>query len=98
MLNLKFIQDNPELVVEKLKRKNFDASEIVSTIIDLYAQKNKWTFSSGVICSLYLRNNGFAHLIFTKILYMYVLSVGERECFAEKGGVIHIVRTEEKGK
>ncbi|MCY1723546.1 serine--tRNA ligase [Prolixibacteraceae bacterium Z1-6] len=41
MLNLKFIQDNPELVVEKLKRKNFDASEIVSTIIDLYAQKNK---------------------------------------------------------
>ncbi|QIA07062.1 serine--tRNA ligase [Draconibacterium halophilum] len=41
MLNIKFIQDNPELVVEKLKRKNFDASEIVSTIIDLYAQKNK---------------------------------------------------------
>lgn len=41
MLNLKFIQDNPELVVEKLKRKNFDASEIVSTIIDLYTQKNK---------------------------------------------------------
>ncbi len=41
MLNLKFIQDNPELVVEKLKRKNFDASEIVSSIIDLYSQKNK---------------------------------------------------------
>ncbi|MEN8116448.1 MAG: serine--tRNA ligase [Bacteroidota bacterium] len=41
MLNLKFIQDNPELVIDKLKRKNFDASEIVSTIIDLYAQKNK---------------------------------------------------------
>ena len=41
MLNLKFIQDNPELVVEKLKRKNFDASEIVSTIINLNAQKNK---------------------------------------------------------
>ncbi|WP_346858610.1 serine--tRNA ligase [uncultured Draconibacterium sp.] len=41
MLNLKFIQDNPEVVVEKLKRKNFDASEIVSTIIDLYKQKNK---------------------------------------------------------
>ncbi|WP_163326010.1 serine--tRNA ligase [Draconibacterium mangrovi] len=41
MLNLKFIQDNPELVVEKLKRKNFDASEIVSNIIDLYTQKNK---------------------------------------------------------
>ncbi len=41
MLNLKFIQDNPELVIEKLKRKNFNASEIVSTIIDLYQQKNK---------------------------------------------------------
>lgn len=41
MLNLKFIQDNPELVIEKLKRKNFDATVIVSTIIDLYRQKNK---------------------------------------------------------
>lgn len=41
MLNLKFIQDNPELVVEKLKRKNFDASEIVSNIIELYKEKNK---------------------------------------------------------
>ncbi|WP_321997926.1 serine--tRNA ligase [Draconibacterium orientale] len=41
MLNLKFIQDNPELVVEKLKRKNFDASEVVSNIIDLNTQKNK---------------------------------------------------------
>ncbi|SHI74315.1 seryl-tRNA synthetase [Tangfeifania diversioriginum] len=41
MLNLKFIQDNPELVVEKLNRKNFDASEIVGQIIDLYRQKNK---------------------------------------------------------
>ncbi len=40
MLNLKFIQDNPELVVEKLKKKNFDASSIVSEIIDLYKQKN----------------------------------------------------------
>lgn len=41
MLNLKFIQDNPGLVIEKLKRKNFDASEIVENIIDLYRQKNK---------------------------------------------------------
>ncbi|HKL31276.1 MAG TPA: serine--tRNA ligase [Tangfeifania sp.] len=41
MLNLKFIQDNPELVIEKLKRKNFDASEIVGQIIDLYRKKNK---------------------------------------------------------
>ncbi len=41
MLNLKFIQDNPELVIEKLKKRNFDASEIVSTITELYQQKNK---------------------------------------------------------
>lgn len=41
MLNLKFIQDNPEIVIEKLKRKNFDASEIVLTINDLNRQKNK---------------------------------------------------------
>ncbi|MCF6331823.1 MAG: serine--tRNA ligase [Draconibacterium sp.] len=40
MLNLKFIQDKPELVIEKLKRKNFDASEIVKNIINLYRQKN----------------------------------------------------------
>ncbi len=41
MLNLKFIQDNPDLVIEKLKKKNFDASEIVAEIVDLYQQKNK---------------------------------------------------------
>lgn len=41
MLNLKFIQDNPELVIEKLKKKNFDASAIVKNIIELYQQKNK---------------------------------------------------------
>ncbi len=41
MLNIKFIQDNPELVVEKLKKKNFDASKIVTAIIELYKQKNK---------------------------------------------------------
>ncbi len=41
MLNLKFIQGNPDLIVEKLKRKNFDATEIVGSITDLYKQKNK---------------------------------------------------------
>jgi seryl-tRNA synthetase len=41
MLNLKFIQDNPGLVVEKLKRKNFDATKIVESIIELYREKNK---------------------------------------------------------
>jgi len=41
MLNLKFIQDNPELVIAKLKRKHFDATEIVNKITELYKQKNK---------------------------------------------------------
>jgi len=41
MLNLKFIQDNPELVIGKLQKKNFDASEIVGKITELYQQKNK---------------------------------------------------------
>ncbi len=41
MLNLKFIQDNPELVVKKLKRRNFNASGIVDQIIELYRQKNR---------------------------------------------------------
>ena len=40
MLNLRFIQDNPDLIIGKLKRKNFDASDIVKNIIDLYSQKN----------------------------------------------------------
>ncbi len=41
MLNLRFIQENPGLVIEKLKKKNFDASEIVGQIIDLYTRKNE---------------------------------------------------------
>ncbi len=41
MLNLRFIQENPELVVEKLKKKNFDASAIVEQINDLYKKKNE---------------------------------------------------------
>jgi len=40
MLNIRFVQDNPELVIEKLKRKNFDATEIVETILELYKEKN----------------------------------------------------------
>lgn len=41
MLNLKFIQDHPQVVIEKLKRKNFNAEEIVGKIVDLYRQKNE---------------------------------------------------------
>lgn len=41
MLNLKFIQENPELVILKLKKKNFDATNIVNQITELYRQKNQ---------------------------------------------------------
>ncbi|MEL7588383.1 MAG: serine--tRNA ligase [Prolixibacteraceae bacterium] len=41
MLNLRFIQENPELVIRKLRKKNFDASGIVGQIIDRYQRKNE---------------------------------------------------------
>jgi seryl-tRNA synthetase len=41
MLNLKFIQDNPELVIQKLKKKHFDATEIVEKITELYRTKKQ---------------------------------------------------------
>ena len=40
MLNLKFIQENPELVITKLKKKHFDASVIVQQITELSLKKN----------------------------------------------------------
>ncbi|WP_372775474.1 serine--tRNA ligase [Mangrovibacterium sp.] len=41
MLNLRFIQENPELVIEKLKKKNFNAADIVGQISGLYKKKNE---------------------------------------------------------
>ncbi|MEI7525382.1 MAG: serine--tRNA ligase [Mariniphaga sp.] len=41
MLNLKFIQDNPELVIEKLAVKRFDARAIVEKVIELYKRRNE---------------------------------------------------------
>ena len=41
MLSLKFIQDNAELVVEKLKRKNFEARFIVAKIIEINGFKKE---------------------------------------------------------
>ncbi|HEY3372914.1 MAG TPA: serine--tRNA ligase [Prolixibacteraceae bacterium] len=41
MLNLKFIQENPELIVSKLKKKNFDAHAIVQQITELSGKKNE---------------------------------------------------------
>jgi seryl-tRNA synthetase len=41
MLNLKFIQDNPELVIERLAVKRFDARAIVEKVIELYKRRNE---------------------------------------------------------
>lgn len=41
MLNLKFIQENPELIIARLKKKNFDARAIVQQITELSARKNE---------------------------------------------------------
>ena len=41
MLNLKFIQENPEVVISKLKKKHFDASAIVQQINALSGKKNE---------------------------------------------------------
>jgi seryl-tRNA synthetase len=41
MLNLKFIQENPELVVAKLQKKHFDAASIVQQITGLSTRKNE---------------------------------------------------------
>jgi len=41
MLNLKFIQDNPELVIERLAVKRFDARAIVGKVIELYKRRNE---------------------------------------------------------
>ena len=40
MLSLKFIQENPELVIERLAVKHFDAREIVSQVLELYQKRN----------------------------------------------------------
>ena len=39
MLNLKFIRDNREFIIERLKIKNFDAREIIDQIITLYNKR-----------------------------------------------------------
>ncbi|GET30749.1 serine--tRNA ligase [Prolixibacter sp. SD074] len=41
MLSLKFIQENPDLVVERLAVKQFDAREIVGQVLDLYRRRNE---------------------------------------------------------
>ncbi len=41
MLTLRFIQENPDEVIRKLKVRNFDASVIVGEIVALYERKNQ---------------------------------------------------------
>ncbi|MFY9151129.1 MAG: serine--tRNA ligase, partial [Prolixibacteraceae bacterium] len=41
MLNLKFIQENQELVIARLKKKYFDATTIVQQIAELSGKKNE---------------------------------------------------------
>lgn len=41
MLTLKYIQENPAEVIEKLAKRNFDAREIVSSILQLRKTKNQ---------------------------------------------------------
>jgi seryl-tRNA synthetase len=41
MLNLKFIQENPEFVIERLAVKQFDARNIVEQVIALYKRRNE---------------------------------------------------------
>ncbi len=41
MLNLKFIQENPQLVIERLAVKRFDARAIVEKVISLYLRRNE---------------------------------------------------------
>jgi seryl-tRNA synthetase len=41
MLNLKFIQENPQLVITKLQKKHFDASAIVPSIMGLLVRRNE---------------------------------------------------------
>ena len=46
MLSLKFIQENPELVIERLAIKHFDAREIVQQVLALYQKRNEYQIES----------------------------------------------------
>ncbi|MEK7719849.1 MAG: serine--tRNA ligase [Bacteroidota bacterium] len=46
MLSLKFIQENPEFVIERLAVKFFDAREIVQQVLALYQKRNEYQIES----------------------------------------------------
>ena len=41
MLNLKYLQENQDFVIERLKVKNFDASGIISELLEVDQNKRK---------------------------------------------------------
>ncbi len=46
MLSLKFIQENPELVIGRLAVKHFDARKIVQQVLALYQKRNEYQIES----------------------------------------------------
>ncbi len=46
MISLKFIQENPEFVIERLAVKYFDAREIVQQVLALYQKRNEYQIES----------------------------------------------------
>jgi seryl-tRNA synthetase len=46
MLTLKFIQENPEFVIQRLAVKHFDAREIVQQVLALYQKRNDYQIES----------------------------------------------------
>jgi seryl-tRNA synthetase len=46
MLSFKFIQENPEFVIERLAVKHFDAREIVQQVLALYQKRNDYQIES----------------------------------------------------
>jgi seryl-tRNA synthetase len=46
MLSLKFIQENPDFVIERLAVKHFDANEIVHQVLALYQKRNEYQIES----------------------------------------------------
>ena len=49
MLTLKMLRDDPEMVIKKLAKKNFDAREIVAKVLDLDAQRRSFQTESDAI-------------------------------------------------
>ena len=49
MLTLKMLRDDPELIIKKLAKKNFDAREIIAKVLELDAQRRSFQTESDAI-------------------------------------------------